>query len=171
MQEACVKRFENVLRSITEKVAYAAMVALVGCTGLVVAHVIRRAVGRGLITGTNELVTLLAGCILSLGIPYLTFVKGHVAVGILVDRLAPRKQAGFDVAVYAISLGITVFATWAMVKLGLRIREWGWNSGVLQIPLFYFNYMMAGSLALTCVVLAKDLAKAVITIVKKGKVT
>ena len=96
MQEARVKRFENVLRSITEKVAYAAMVALVGCTGLVVAHVVRRAFGLGLIPATNEVVTLLAGCILSLGIPYLTFVKGHVAVGILVDRLAPRKQAGFD---------------------------------------------------------------------------
>ena len=166
-----MKRFENVLRSITEKVAYAAMVALVGCTGLVVAHVVRRALGLGLITATNEIVILLAGCILSLGIPYLTFVKGHVAVGILVDRLAPRKQAGFDVVVYAISVAIGIFITWAMVTLGLRNQEWGWHSGVLEIPLFYFNYMIAGSLALTCVVLVKDLAKAIITIVKKGEAT
>ncbi|MFW6102355.1 MAG: TRAP transporter small permease [Chloroflexota bacterium] len=166
-----MKRFENVLRSITEKVAYAAMVALVGCVGLVVAHVVRRALVLGLITATNEVVILLAACILSLGIPYLTFVKGHVAVGILVDRLAPRKQAGFDVVVYAISLAVTTFATWAMVALGLKNQEWGWHTGVLRIPLFYFNYMIAGSLALTCVVLAKDLAKAIITIVKKGEVT
>ena len=166
-----MKRFEDVLRSITEKVAYAAMVALVGCVGLVIAHVIRRALGLGLITATNEVVTLLAGCILSLGIPYLTFVKGHVAVGILVDRLAPRKQAGFDVVVYAISVAITIFATWAMVELGLRNQEWGWHTGVLEVPLFYFNYMIAGSLALTCVVLVKDMAMAIITIVKKGKAT
>jgi TRAP-type C4-dicarboxylate transport system permease small subunit len=171
MQETRVKRFENVLRSITEKVAYAAMVALVGCVGLVIAHVVRRAFGLGLMTATNELVTLLAGCILSLGIPYLTFVKGHVAVGILVDRLAPRKQAGFDVAIYAISVAVTIFATWAMVELGLRNQDWGWNSGVLEVPLFYFNYLIAGSLALTCVVLIKDLAKAIITIIKKGEVT
>lgn len=163
--------FEKWVRLITEKVSYAAMVALLGCIGLVVAHVVRRAFGLGLFTATNELVTLLAGCILSLGIPYLTLVKGHVAVGILVDRLAPRKQAGFDVVVYAISVAITILATWAMVKLGLRIREWGWNSGVLEIPLFYFNYMIAGSLALTCVVLIKDLGKAIITIVKKGEAT
>jgi TRAP-type C4-dicarboxylate transport system permease small subunit len=166
-----VKRFENVLRFITEKVAYAAMVALVGCTGLVVAHVLRRALVLGLIPATNEVVTLLAGCILSLGIPYLTFVKGHVAVGILVDRLAPRKQAGFAVAVYAISLAVTIFATWAMVQLGLKNQEWGWHSGVLEVPFFYFNYMIAGSLALTCVVLLKDLVKAIITIVKKGEAT
>ena len=166
-----MKRFESVLRSITEKVAYVAMFALVGCTGLVVAHVVRRALGLGLFTGTNEVVILLAGCILSLGIPYLTFVKGHVAVGILVDRLAPRKQAGFDVVVYAISLAVTIFATWAMVALGLRNQEWGWHTGVLKVPLFYFNYMIAGSLALTCVVLVKDLAKAIINIVKKGEVT
>jgi len=166
-----VKRFENVLRSITEKVAYAAMFALVGCTGLVVAHVTRRALVLGLITGTNEIVILLAGAILSLGIPYLTFVKGHVAVGVLVDRLAPRKQAVFDIVTYAISLGITILITWAMVKLGLRNQGWGWHSGVLKVPLFYFDYMMAGSLALTCVVLAKDIAKAIITVVKKGDVT
>ena len=166
-----MKRFENVLRSITEKVAYAAMVALVGCTGLVVAHVVRRAFGLGLIPATNEVVTLLAGCILSLGIPYLTFVKGHVAVGILVDRLAPRKQAGFEVVVYAISVAISIFITWAMVELGLKNQEWGWHTGVLEVPLFYFYYIMAGSLALTCVVLIKDLAKAVITVVKGSSAT
>lgn len=166
-----MKRFENALRSITEKVAYAAMAALVGCTGLVVAHVIRRALVLGLIPATNEVVTLLAGCILSLGIPYLTFVKGHVAVGILVDRLAPRKQAGFEVVVYAISVAISIFITWAMVELGLKNQEWGWHTGVLEVPLFYFYYIMAGSLVLTCVVLIKDLAKAVITVVKGSSTT
>ena len=164
-------KFEKLVGSVTGKVAYGAIVALVVCVGLVVANVVKRSLGLGLISGTNELVTLLAACILGLGIPYLTFVKGHVAVGILVDRLAPRKQAVFDVVTYAISIAIGILATWGLVELGLYNQASGWHTGVLRVPLYYFVYMLAGSLALTSVVLIKDLVKAVITIVKWGEAT
>ena len=163
--------FEKVLGFITGKMAYGGMVAILVCVGLVVSDIIKRSLGFGLITGTPELVALIAALILSLGIGYLTFVKGHVAVGILVDRFAPRKQVVFDVVTYAISLGITILVTWGMFELGLYCQRVGWNSGVLLIPLYPFIYVVAGSLALACVVLMKDLAKAVITIVKGGEAT
>ena len=166
-----MNKFEKLVGSVTGKVAYCAIVALVVCVGLVVANVAKRGLGLGLISGTNELVTLLAACILGLGIPYLTFVKGHVAVGVLVDRLAPRKQAVFDVVIYAISVAIGILITWALVKLGQYNQASGWHTGVLRVPFYYFVYMLAGSLALTCVVLVKDLAKSVITVVKWSKAT
>ena len=166
-----MNKFEKLVGSVTGKVAYGAIVALVVCVGLVVANVVKRSLGLGLISGTNELVTLLAACILGLGIPYLTFVKGHVAVGILVDRLAPRKQAIFDIVIYAISVAIGILTTWALVELGQYNQASGWHTGVLRVPLYYFVYMLAGSLALTCVVLVKDLAKSVITVVKWSKAT
>ena len=161
--------FEKVLRFITEKVAYGGMVAILVCVGLVVSNIVKRSLGFGLVTGTPELVELIAALILSLGIGYLTFVKGHVAVGILVDRFAPRKQAVFEVVTYAISLAVTIFLTWAMFKFGLYNQRAGWVTGVLNIPLYLFICVVAGSLALTCVVLIKDLAKAVVTIVKAGE--
>jgi len=166
-----VNKFEKLLGSVTGKVAYGAIVALVVCVGLVVANVVKRSLGLGLISGTNELVTLLAACILGLGIPYLTSVKGHVAVGILVDRLAPRKQAVFDVVTYAISIAIGILITWALVELGQYNQASGWHTGVLRVPFYYFVYMLAGSLALTCVVLIKDLARVVINVVKGSKAT
>jgi TRAP-type C4-dicarboxylate transport system permease small subunit len=166
-----VNKFEKLLGSVTGKVAYGAIVALVVCVGLVVANVVKRSLGLGLISGTNELVTLLAACILGLGIPYLTSVKGHVAVGILVDRLAPRKQAVFDVVTYAISIAIGILITRALVELGQYNQASGWHTGVLRVPFYYFVYMLAGSLALTCVVLIKDLARVVINVVKGSKAT
>ena len=166
-----MNKFEKLLGSVTGKVAYGAIVALVVCVGLVVANVVKRSLGLGLISGTNELVTLLAACILGLGIPYLTSVKGHVAVGILVDRLAPRKQAVFDVVTYAISIAIGILITWALVELGQYNQASGWHTGVLKVPFYYFVYMLAGSLALTCVVLIKDLARVVINVVKGSKAT
>ncbi|MGB6873191.1 MAG: TRAP transporter small permease [Dehalococcoidia bacterium] len=166
-----MNKFEKLLGSVTGKVAYGAIVALVVCVGLVVANVVKRSLGLGLISGTNELVTLLAACILGLGIPYLTSVKGHVAVGILVDRLAPRKQAVFDVVTYAISIAIGILITRALVELGQYNQASGWHTGVLRVPFYYFVYMLAGSLALTCVVLIKDLARVVINVVKGSKAT
>ena len=85
--------FEKVMRFITEKMAWIAMIAILACVALVVTDVIRyQAVGKP-VPGTHEVVELIASVILSMGIGYLTFVKGHVAVGILVDTFRPRVQA------------------------------------------------------------------------------
>ena len=161
--------FEKVLGFATEKMSYVAMAAILACVGLVVSDIVKRSLGFDMIPGVPELVPLISAIILSMGIGYLTFVKGHVAVGILVDRFAPRKQAVFEVVTYAISLAVTIFLTWAMFKFGLYNQHAGWHTGVLNIPLYLFICVVAGSLALTCVVLIKDLAKAVVTIVKAGE--
>jgi len=166
-----VNTFEKVLRFITEKVAYGGMIAILVCVGLVISNIVKRSLGFGLVTGTPELVELIAALILSLGIGYLTFVKGHVAVGILVDRFAPRKQSAFEVVTYAISLGVTILIAWGMFKLGLYYQRVGYYTGVLNIPFYPFFYVVAASLVLTCVVLVKDLAKSVITVVKGSEVT
>lgn len=161
-----MNKFEKVLGLFTEKVSYAGMVAVLLVVGLVISDIVKRSIGFGRIPGTPELVELVAALILSLGIGYLTFVKGHVAVGILVDRFAPRKQAFFDVLNYVISLAVTGLLTWGMFELGSFMQNSGWSSGVLEIPLSPFAYTVAGALVLTCVVLAKDLVKAVVIIVK-----
>ena len=162
---------EKVVRFVTEKVAYGGMVAILVCVGLVISNIVKRSLGFGLVTGTPELVELLAALILSLGIGYLTFVKGHVAVGLIVDRFAPRKRAAFDVVTYAISLGFTILLAWGMFQLARYNQRAGLHTGVLEIPIYHFIYVVAGSLAVTCVVLAKDLAKAVVTVAKGSEPT
>jgi TRAP-type C4-dicarboxylate transport system permease small subunit len=122
----------------------------------------------GLIPATNEVVTLLAACILSLGIPYLTFVKGHVAVGILVDRFRPRVQAVFDLVTGVIALGFTIWLTEGMLEMAIRNFRYGWVTGVLEIPRAPFMFLIAVSLALACLVLVRDVIKAVMVIRKGG---
>ncbi|MFX1555541.1 MAG: TRAP transporter small permease subunit [Promethearchaeota archaeon] len=166
-----MKRFEKMMRSITDKAAYGGMVAVVACVGLVVADIVKRSIGFGLIPGVIEVVEFISALILSLGIGYLTFVKGHVAVGILVDRFRPRTQAVFDIINYTISFVITGLLTWAMFTFARYTQRAGYITSVLTIPFHPFVYIVAGSLALTCVVLAKDLAKSVITVIKGREVT
>jgi len=123
--------FEKVVRFITEKMAWVAMVAILACVAVVVTDVIRYQLVHKPLPGTHEVVELIAAVILSMGIGYLTFVRGHVSVGILVDRLRPRAQAGFDLFNALISLAFTIWLTAGVVEMALRNYRYGWVTGVL----------------------------------------
>ena len=160
--------FEKALGVITEKMAWVAMFAIVACMALVVTDVIRYQAVHEPLPGTHEVVELIASVILSMGIGYLTFVKGHVAVGILVDRFRPRVQAVFDLVTGVIALGFTIWLTEGMLEMAIRNFRYGWVTGVLEIPRAPFIFLIAVSLALACVVLIRDVIKAVMVIRKGG---
>jgi TRAP-type C4-dicarboxylate transport system permease small subunit len=113
-------------------------------------------------------VELIASVILSMGIGYLTFVRGHVSVGLVVDRFRPRVQAVYDLVTGLIALGFTIWLTEGMVEMAIRNFNYGWVTGVLEIPRAPFMFLIAVSLALACVVLVRDVIKAVIVIRKGG---
>lgn len=161
--------FEKVLGFIAEKMAWIAMFAIVACMALVVTDVIRYQAVHEPLPGTHEVVELIAAVILSMGIGYLTFVKGHVAVGILVDRYPPRVQAVFDLLTGVIALGFTIWLTQGMLEMGIRNFRYGWVTGVLAIPRAPFMLLIAVSIALACVVLVRDVIKAVMVIRKGGR--
>jgi len=161
--------FDKVLKFTTEKMSWGAIIAIVFCVGLVVSDIIKRSMGFSMIPGVPEVVELTASVILSMGIPYLTFVKGHVAVGILVDRFRPRNQAIFEIVTCVIALAFTIFLTWGLFDHAIYNHRIGWTTGYLKIPRHPFIYLAAMSMALTCVVLIRDLLKAVITLRKRGE--
>jgi TRAP-type C4-dicarboxylate transport system permease small subunit len=164
-----VKTFEKVLRSLTEKFALIAMGAMVACMVLVVSDVVKGKVTGIPIPGTYETVELIAAVVMSMGISYLTFVRGHVWVGIIVDRFRPRTQAIFDIVNGVISLGITILLTRSMFLTASYSHRAGEMTQSLEIPLYPFIYVIAASLTVTCVVLIRDVVKAAITAKKRGE--
>jgi hypothetical protein len=55
-----------------------------------------------------------------------------------------------------------------MIEMALRNQRYGWVTGVLEIPRAPFMFLIAVSLALACVVLVRDVIKAVMVIRKGG---
>jgi TRAP-type C4-dicarboxylate transport system permease small subunit len=164
-----VKTFEKVLQSLTQKFALIAMGAMVACMVVVVSDVVKGKVTGIPFPGTYEHVELIAAVVMSMGISYLTFVRGHVWVGVIVDRFRPRTQAIFDIVNGVISLGITILLTRALFLLAGVSRIAGSETQTLKIPLYPFIYVVAASLAVTCVVLIRDVVKAAITAKKRGE--
>jgi TRAP-type C4-dicarboxylate transport system permease small subunit len=166
-----VNTFEKVLGSVTEKMARVSMVAIVAVMVLVVSNIIKRLLGFMPIPGTFEVVELVASVILGMGIAYLTFLKGHVAVGLLVDRFSPRTQAVFDLGNSVISLGFTIWLTQALITYSMSSRGSGDVTAQLLIPIYPFCFAVSAALALMCVVLLRDLARAVMALSKKSEAT
>jgi len=160
--------FEKVVQFITEKMTWVTMVAIVACTALVMTDVISYNVAHKPIPGTHELVELIASVILSTSIAYVTFVKGHVSVGILVDRLRPRAQAVFDLVNSIIALAFMVWLTEGVFEMAMRNLRYGWVTGVLQIPRAPFMFLIGAALGLACLVLVRDTIRAVIVLRKGG---
>lgn len=159
--------FEKVVRFTTEKMAWISMVAIVGCVALVMSDVIRYTLIHEPIPGTHELVELIASVILSTSIAYVTFVKGHVSVDILVDRFRPRTQAFYDLVNSIISLAFTAWLTAGVFIMAMRNHRYGWVTGVLQIPRAPFMFLIGAALGLTCLVLVMYTIRAVIEL-RKG---
>jgi TRAP-type mannitol/chloroaromatic compound transport system permease small subunit len=157
-----VKTFEKVLGFVTEKMAWVAQWAMVGCVVLVVTDVTKRSAVGVPVPGVVEVVELIAAVILSMAIGYLTFVRGHVAVDVIVMRFRPQRQHIFDLVNSVISLFLAILLTYAIVKLGIVYQTSNWVTGSLWIPIYPFVYLVAAALALTCVVLIRDTVKAVI---------
>jgi len=159
--------FEKVVQFFTEKMAWVSMVAVVGCVALVMTDVIMYNLIHEPIPGTHELVELIASVIMSTSIAYVTFVKGHVSVDILVDRFRPRTQAFFDLVNSIIALTFTAWLTVGVLMMAMRNLRYGWVTGVLQIPRAPFMFLIGASLGLTCLVLVMYAIRAVIEL-RKG---
>jgi TRAP-type C4-dicarboxylate transport system permease small subunit len=159
--------FDKALGYVTEKMAWVSMLAILVCVALVMTDVVRFGLVGEPVPGAHEMVELIAAVILSMGIGYLTFVRGHVAVGILVDNFPPRVQAVFDLVGGVVAFGFTIWLTVGVYDMAIRNYRYGWVTGVLEIPRAPFMFLIALSLALTCVVLFRDVIQAVMAI-RKG---
>lgn len=111
------------------------------------------------VTGTYELTYLWLALIVFLSLGYTQQKKGHISVGVLIDKLSVRAQAMFDVITYLIM----------MVLLGLMARQTVMyanqvsNSvtGDLKLPVSVFVLVCAVGIMLFALTVLVDFLKAV----------
>jgi TRAP-type C4-dicarboxylate transport system permease small subunit len=101
---------------------------------------------------------LLAMTIFAVG-GYTQVVKGHIIVGILVDRLSERKRAIVDSFTYIICLVILALAFWQSILQTLILMKAGTLSGVLLLPQFVFFFIVAIGWGVFSLVMALQLRR------------
>ncbi len=157
--------FEKFVSALTLRTAQAAQLVLAFVMLIIVANVISRRIFVP-IPGTVEIVEMSGAVLLALAVAYTAIMKGHIMVGVLVERLPPRIQAAIDIVVSGIALVFSfVLARETFIFAG-RMMERGYTTGHLRLPIAPSIYLVAFGFAMLALVLFRDLLKAVISVAK-----
>lgn len=160
--------FDRFVQSLTWRTAQVAQIALFFSMAIIVANVIARIPWKP-VPGTVEIVEMSGAVLLGLGVAYTAIMKGHIAVGVLVDTLPPRIQALVDTFVSAVSLFFTSILAWQIYNYALTSSQRGYTTGFLYIPLAPSIYLVAFGMFMVALVLFRDLLKALVALVKGGE--
>jgi len=110
------------------------------------------------IVGSLDLTEYMMAIVVSFGLAYCAFLKGHVSVDLIVSHLPQRTQATIDSITGLFSVILFSLITWQSYVYTQLLFASGLKSTVLLIPRFPFAAMVClGSAFLTIVLLANFL--------------
>ena len=158
-----MKKLEHFIEALAKRTSQVAQIALVTTMILIMLNIVLRQVWRS-IPGTSETVEILGAVVMAGGLAYCQLVKGHISIGILVERFSKIKQAIVDSFTHLLGLMFTsLLAQQVMVYAG-RMWERNFTTGHLGIPLAPVIYLVGAGIAVLALVLLKDLIKTILSL-------
>ena len=125
---------------------------------ITVTDVILRSFGKPIV-GTYELVGFSGALVLGFSIPFTSWVRGHIYVDILVQRLPRAGKMGFHAATRGLAIGLFFMTGWNLIKMGADLLKSGEVSPTLQVPFYPVVYAIGICCFIQCLVLVADILK------------
>ena len=163
-----IKVIERYVQALVWRTSQIAQVALFLSMAIIVANVLLRIPWKP-IPGTVEIVEMLGAVLLALSVAYTGIMKGHIMVGVLIDRFSPRVQAAVDIFVSIVSLFFTYVLGRAIVSFAASSLASNYTTGFLYIPIAPAIYLVAFGFLLLALVLLLDLAKAAVILFRRSE--
>ncbi len=160
-----LKMFERFVQILTWRTAQIAQIAMIIVMAITVTNVIIRIPLRP-IGGAVELVEMSGAVLLGLGVAYTALMKGHIMVGILVERFSPRVQGFIELVVSIISLFFSYLLAREILFFAYDRMMAGYETGHLKIPIAPSIYLVAFGFIMLALVLLLDMIKAAIIVAK-----
>lgn len=146
---------ETFIFSFSRKVNWVAGGFLPVMVAFVCVCIIARYFGHP-IRGSLELVRFMAIIVVSFAVAYTQVKRGHIAVGIVMDRLPQRFQAIVDTITTFLLLVLSAIISWRSVIYAIDIRAVGSVSASLGIPFYLLIYGVAFGFAVLTLVFLVD---------------
>jgi len=162
--------FEKFIQGLTWRTAQAAQVALIIVMAITVTNVFIR-IPWSPMGGAVELVEMSGAVLLGLGVAYTAIMKGHIMVGVLVERFSPRVQALIELVVSIISLFFSILLARELLYFAYDRMLAGYVTGHLRLPMAPSIYLVAFGFIMFSLVLLLDMIKAAIIVVKGSETT
>ena len=120
-------------------VTYAAVLAMMTIT---VADVLLRLVGRPII-GSYDLVRIAGAVAMACALPYVTAVKGHVAIEYFFQKMHLFGRNIVDRVLNLVGTGLFIALAVESFSTGSKIRFRGEVTATLQLPVFWVLWLIA----------------------------
>jgi TRAP-type C4-dicarboxylate transport system permease small subunit len=127
---------------------------------LTVVDVIGRSFRRPVL-GTYELVCLSSAIVFGFCLPHVSWMKSHIAVDFLIEKLPPVGRRIFRVAAKCAGIGLFLIIGKSLLALAGNLHKAGEVSVLLYIPFYPIVYAMGICCFIVVVVLMCDIVKIV----------
>lgn len=142
--------FENIVTFATRWLNWIAAAGVVSAMIIVCINVIGRAFFQSPLKGTVDITGLLGAFIIAGAIPYTQVLKGHIRIGLLVERLPYRVRYITESLIHLIGFALFAVISWQTILFSRSTFEIGELSEVMKIPLG----PVAAFVAVGCIALA-----------------
>lgn len=122
-------------------------VAVFAMIGVTVADVVLRAFRTG-IPGAYDLVKAAGAVAIACSLPYVTAVKGHIAIEFFYHTFGRRGRMALDILFRVIALALFALLVWRTVIYGWSLLRSGEVMPTLGLPVFWIPWLMAVCFAL-----------------------
>ena len=158
-----LERAVYLLSRWSDKVAQGALVTIML---LIVGNVLLRIAWEPIL-GTYDLVSFLGAVLISFALAHCAVQKGHVAIGVVVERFSQRAQAITDSITGIFSVGIFAVMGWQCIVYATELWQGNVLSYTLMVPYYPIVYGVGFGSIMLSLVLVVGLFKSVAKAVKK----
>jgi|SRR5690625_60875 len=97
------------------------------------------------IIGDYELTELLMLSLIMFALAYTHLIKGHISIGIIVDRLSEKVQVFFDIFANLITMLVTLTIFYYFFNLATErfLSPFSKSTDLLSIPFYPFEYIIS----------------------------
>lgn len=158
--------FERSFQRVSRVLDNIGSVTVVALAVLICGNIVGRLFKQPIL-GTYDIAGFMGAVLFSFALAYCALQGGHVAVGIVVDRLSQRTQAIVGIVTGIISTGFFAMAAWQCGVYGTDLWHHGTLSQTTKTPLHPFVYAVAFGCLMLFLALLVDVFKSVAKVVKK----
>ncbi len=158
-----LERAVYLLSRWSDRVAQGALVTIML---LIIGNILLRIAWEPIL-GTYDLVSFLGAVLISFALAHCAVQKGHVAIGIVVERLSQRAQAITDSITGIFSVGIFAVIGWQCIVYATKLWQANVLSVTLLVPYFPVIYGVGFASIMLSLVLLVSFFKSVAKAVKK----
>ncbi len=143
-----LEAFYSGIRRTIILLALIAGLAVLVMIGVTVTDVILRIFGTG-ITGAYDIVRIMGIIAISFSLPYVTAIKGHIAIEFFYHRFSRTGRIILDSSFRTISVLVFLLLAWRNILYGLLLLHSNQVMQTLPIPVFWIPWMIS----LSCVLM------------------